>query len=311
MANTDYDFPHKSEASNNVALPYEQRHNNHPVPRGLQPGIHLIEAESLNRQLVGLEMLLEEVTMLPRKESFPALLWIAILIAVLLAPLVGLPDSGKGGENEHPTPSQETWSSLWEGDGVSSPATEGWWLRPWGTTSIYSAFSDGETVAVVDDPDPGDGAWMQKWVDLEPPFEFAARGRYDPLTARTGSVTIPWMFTGCHRMYAKVYPTKLQIGGPQPFDVPAVQGEWYNLTFDVKAPLDVDVYSNGLFIGNVEMNPQDRLSFDSPDYKPGVASIVTPVPTAKGMVDYIRTTMEPIQEVGQRCVTGHLLSSST
>jgi hypothetical protein len=245
-------------------------------------------------------MLLEEVTMLLRKESFPALLWMAVLITVLLAPLVGLPDSGKGGESENPAPSQGNWSSLWEGDGVSSPASEGWWLRPWGTTSIYSAFSDGETVAVVDDPDPGDGAWMQKWVDLEPPFEFAARGRYDPLTARTGSVTIPWMFTGCHRMYAKVYPTVLQIGGAQPFDVPAVQGEWYNLTFDVKAPLDVDVYNNGLFIGNVEMNPRDRLSFDSPDYKPGVASIVTPVPTAKGMVDYIRTTMEPIQEVGPK-----------
>ena len=249
---------------------------------------------------MGLEMLLEEVMMLRRKDSFSALLWIVALIVVLLAPLVGLPDFGRGGENEHPTPSQGTWSSLWEGDGVSSPSTEGWWIRTWGSVSVYSDISDGETVAVMDDPDPGEGGWMQKWVDLEPPFEFAARGRYDPLTARTSPVTIAWMFTGCHRMFGQVYPTKLRIGGPRPFEVPAVQGEWYNLTFDVRAPLDVDVYSNGLFIGNVEMDPQDRLSFDPPDFKPGVATIITGGPTAMGMVDYVRTTMEPIQEVGPK-----------
>jgi len=260
----------------------------------------LFSAERLNRRPMGLEVQWEEEWMRHRRSSWLVLVWIVGMIAVSLFPLVELPDIGRGGESEHPTPAQGTWSSLWEGDGVNPPSAEGWWLRPWGTTSIYSAVSDGETVAVVDDPDPGDGAWMQKWVDLEPPFEFAARGRYDPVTVRTSPVTTAWMFTGCHRMFGQIYPTKLRIGGPQPFDVPAVQGEWYNLTFDVKAPLDVDVYSNGLFIGNVEMNPQDKLSFDSPDYKPGVATLVTPVPTAKGMVDYIRTTMEPIQEVGPK-----------
>ncbi|MFQ6061362.1 MAG: hypothetical protein ACE5KV_08770, partial [Thermoplasmata archaeon] len=243
---------------------------------------------------------MEEDSMPGRTSSLFALQLTTVVLTISIAPLVEFPDVGKGGENEPPTPTQGTWSSLWEGDGVSSPESEGWWLRPWGFTSIYSDISDGETVAVVDDPDPVEGAWMQKWVDLEPPFEFAARGRYDPLTTRTSPVTIAWIFTGCHRLFGQVYPTKLRIGGPHPFEVPAVQGEWYNITFDVKAPLDVDVYSNGILIGNVEMNPKDRLSFDPPDNKPGVATIISGAPTSKGMVDYIRTTMEPIQEVGPK-----------
>lgn len=238
--------------------------------------------------------------MYPRKGCLRVLVLTVGLIAVVLLSLIGFPDVGQGGDEEHPSPTQGTWSSLWEGDGVNPPSTEGWWVRNWGGTSIYSTVSDGETVAVVDDPDPADGAWMQKWVDFEAPFEFAARGRYDPLTTRTSFVTTAWMFTGCHRMFGQIYPTKLRIGGPKPFEVPAVQGEWYNLTFDVKAPLDVDVYSNGAFIGNVEMDPQDRLSFDPPDHKPGVATIITGVPTALGMIDYVRTTMEPIQEVGPK-----------
>ncbi len=232
--------------------------------------------------------------------SLSALELIAVVLIASIAPMGAFLDVGKGGEGEQPIPAQGTWSSLWEGDGVSSPSTEGWWIRTWGSVSVYSDISDGETVAVVDDPDPAEGGWMQKWVDLKPPFEFAARGRYDPLTTRTSPVAIAWMFTGCHRLHGLVSPTYLRIVAPHAFEVPAVQGQWYNLTFDVKAPLDVDVYSNGILIGNVEMNPEDRLSFDPPDNKPGVATIVAPRPTAKGMIDYVRTTMEPIQEVGPK-----------
>ncbi|MFQ6128717.1 MAG: hypothetical protein ACE5QW_07440 [Thermoplasmata archaeon] len=229
-----------------------------------------------------------------------SLIWVFALLLVSTGPLHESPSIEKEDTSEGPIPMQETWSSLWEGDGVSSPSSEGWWLRPWGFTSIYSDFSDGETVAIVDDPDPVDGAWMQRWVDFEPPFKLAARGRYDPATSRTSRVTMAYFFTGCHKIYANFNPTYLRIGGPDPFDIPAVQGTWYNVTFDVRAPLDVDVYLDGILVGNVEMAPSDRLIFDSPDNKPVIATLISGIPTSLAMVDYIRTTMQPIGEVGPK-----------
>lgn len=199
-----------------------------------------------------------------------------------------------------PDPSQE-WCSLWEGDGSSPPTSEGWWVRTWGSVSISSGVSGGETVAINDDPSNANGGWMQRWMDFEPPFELAVRGRYDPGTLRTGFVYMAYFFTGSHALLVGFYPTYLRIGGPNAFDIPAIQGTWYNITFDVKAPLDVDIYRDGLLEGNVEMEPVDSIIWDQPLNKPVIAAIVTGTsPPSLGMVDYIRTTMCPPTEVGPK-----------
>lgn len=223
-------------------------------------------------------------------------IWILILVLVLSDLLFLSPLTGGGNDGGRPKPTQETWSSLWEGDGISPPGSEGWLVRTWGTTSIYSSTSDGETVAIVDDPDFTDGAWMQRWVDFYPPFKLAVRARYDPTSIRTGAVTIADFFTGCHRLSGFLRPSLLRVSGPNSFDVPVTQGTWYNLTYDVKAPLDVDVYLDGILTGNVEMGPVDMVIFDQPPNKPAILTAYSSESLSLAMVDYIRTTMDVVQE---------------
>lgn len=192
-----------------------------------------------------------------------------------------------------------TWCSLYEGDGGSSPATEGWTVRPFGATSITGSSSGGSTVAIVSDADTSNGAWMQRFMDLQPPFNLSVRGRYDPATARTGRVGLAYGFTGTHAFRASLYPSSIRIDGIAPvLTLPATQGTWYNITFDAKAILDVDVYVDGVLVGNGEMQPTDRIIFDEPNNKAVIAALETRTDeTSLAMVDYIRTTMCPPTDV--------------
>jgi len=213
-------------------------------------------------------------------------------VIILTAPVPTV----SGSDAEGPRPM--TWCSLYEGDGVSSPSSEGWTVRP-GSGTITSGISDGATVAIVNDPTlVGGSSWMQRFVNFEPPFIISARGRYDPSTTYNGRMVLMSAFTGNHSIGATIYPTHLYIGAVPVLDLPAVQGTWYNVTFDARAPLDVDVYVNGAFISNVEMYPRDLVIWDQPLNKPVALAIGTEVEEqTKGMVDYIRTTMCPLTEV--------------
>ncbi len=203
------------------------------------------------------------------------------------------PDQAYGGEVP-----RSSWCSLYEGDGVSSPSTEGWTVRPFGGTTITAGVSDGATVATVNDPTTGNGAWIQRFMDFEQPFVISARGRYDPSTSYTGLVHLIYVFTGNHTIGASIFPTYIRIDAIPIIYVPAVQGTWHNVTFDAKAPLDVDVYVDGALVGNVEMRPADLIIWDQPLNKPAILAIGTLLQEkASGMVDYIRTTMCPPKEI--------------
>jgi len=202
-------------------------------------------------------------------------------------------DEGRLGDPQLPS-----WCSLYEGDGVSDPSAEGWDVRPFGGTTITAGFSDGATVAMVNDPTSANGAWMQRFMDFEQPFVISVRGRYDPSSSFSDFVTLLDVFTGNHSMGVSLYPTHMYIGAVPPIDLPAVKGTWYNVTFDARAPLDVDVLVDGVLVGNVEMYPIDLIIWDQPLNKPGLYAIGTGLDqTAAGMVDYIRTTMCPPNEI--------------
>lgn len=223
--------------------------------------------------------------------------WGIALLVALAAPLVvvgdGPPENGRGPGGPGPL---QPWCSLYEGDGVSSPSTEGWTVRPFGNT-IAGAVSDGATVAIVDDSALSNGAWVQRYMDFVPPFNISVRGRYDLATPRTGGVGLMYVFTGTHAITARITPTTITVGSVPVLVVPGTRG-WYNITFEARAILDVDVYMNGVFAGNVEMVPSDSIIFDQVRNKPVIASIVTLIEeTSVGMVDYIRTTMCPPTEV--------------
>src|SRR3989304_4177527 len=120
----------------------------------------------------------------------------ALLLVILLVTAFGAPvlaagmsaeDSGPGG-GVHP---RAAWCSLYEGDGGSSPAAEGWTVRAFGTTSITGGMSGADTVAIVNDGTAADGAWMQRFMNFQPPFNVSVRGRYDPAAARTGPGRAP------------------------------------------------------------------------------------------------------------------------
>jgi hypothetical protein len=219
-----------------------------------------------------------------------------LLLVVIAAPLI----PSRYAESEEDGGAilqQETWSSLWEGDGVSPPSSEGWNVRHWGSVSLTPGISDGETVAIVDDSDNSQGGWMQRFIDFEPPFKIAARGRYDPLTMRIGDAKIPHVYTGTHHLGADYYPSYIRILGVPTFDIPTLQGVWHNVTFDVRAPLDVDVYVDGIFVRNIEMEPADSIIFDQTRCKPAITTLETTIPgTPVAMVDYIRTTLPSINE---------------
>ena len=224
--------------------------------------------------------------------SFVLCLQLLSSLLILTAPIPTV----SGSDAEGPRPM--TWCSLFEGDGVSSPSAEGWTVRP-GSGTITSGISDGATVAIVTDPTlVGGSSWMQRFVNFEQPFIISARGRYDPSTAYDGRMVLLTVFTGNHSLSATIYPSRLNIGAVPVLDLPVVQGTWYNVTFDARAPLDVDVYVNGAFISNVEMYPRDLIIWDQPLNKPAVLTIGTEVEEqSKGMVDYVRTTMCPLAEI--------------
>jgi len=202
-------------------------------------------------------------------DSRTALLLVILLVTAFGAPVLAAgmsaEDSGRGG-GVHP---RAAWCSLYEGDGVSSPAAEGWTVRAFGTTSITGGMSGADTVAIVNDGTAADGAWMQRFMNFQPPFNVSVRGRYDPATARTGRVGLAYVFTGTHMFRASIYPASIAIVGAPALNFAATQGTWYNITFDAKAILDVDVYVNGVVMGNIEMLPTDRIIFDQP--KPNAA----------------------------------------
>jgi hypothetical protein len=219
-----------------------------------------------------------------------------LLLCALAAPLIAS-HRANSADSGDVTLQQETWLSLWEGDGTSDPSTEGWWVREFGSTTITPGVSDGATVAFRDDNDPGDGGWMQRFIDFEPPFKIATRARYDPTTTRSDDVGIPYVYTGTHSFAAIYYPTFIRIGGVPSFDIPTVRGEWHNITFEARAPLDVDVYVDGSFVRNMEMSPASDITFDQPDCKPAITALTTTIEgRSAAMVDYIRTTLPVIQE---------------
>ena len=219
-----------------------------------------------------------------------------LLLCALAAPLIAS-HSADSADSGGVTLQQETWLSLWEGDGTSDPSTEGWWVREFGSTTITPGVSDGATVAFRDDNDPFDGGWMQRFIDFEPPFKIATRARYDPTTTRADDVGIPYVYTGTHSFAAIYYPTFIRIGGVPSFDIPTVRGEWHNITFEARAPLDVDVYVDGSFVRNMEMSPASDITFDQPDCKPAITALTTTIEgRSAAMVDYIRTTLPVIQE---------------
>ena len=231
-------------------------------------------------------------------DSRTALLLVILLVTAFGAPVLAAgmsaEDSGRGG-GVHP---RAAWCSLYEGDGVSSPAAEGWTVRAFGTTSITGGMSGADTVAIVNDGTAADGAWMQRFMNFQPPFNVSVRGRYDPATARTGRVGLAYVFTGTHMFRASIYPASIAIVGAPALNFAATQGTWYNITFDAKAILDVDVYVNGVVMGNIEMLPTDRIIFDQPNNKAVIASLETDIAgTSLAMVDYIRTTMCPPTDV--------------
>jgi hypothetical protein len=171
-------------------------------------------------------------------------------------------------------------------------------VRAYAGTTISPGVSDGETVAIVTDGTTGNGAWMQRFVNFEQPFVISARGRYDPSTAYSDYMSLFTIFTGNHSLGVSLYPTHMLIGAVPSLDLPAVQGTWYNVTFDARAPLNVDVYVNGIFVSNVEMYPTNNIIWDQPANKPGIFAVGSSTEgRAKGMVDYIRTTMCPLTEV--------------
>src|SRR6059036_2403293 len=127
-----------------------------------------------------------------RREIVTRVVLLHALIVLLLAyPLPA------GASDADPLVAQ-AWCSLYEGDGVSSPGSEGWTVRAFGSTSISAGTSGGDTVAIVDDPTSADGAWMQRFMNFEPPFELSVRARYDPTTTSTGWVQMAYVFTGTH-----------------------------------------------------------------------------------------------------------------
>lgn len=220
----------------------------------------------------------------------------ACLVLVLVG---GYPSIASAAVESANGPAAGTYCSLYEGDGASPVSSEGWTDRSFGTTTITGAVSGGETVALRNDNDMAQGGWMQRFTNFTPPFNLSVRGRYDPTTIRGGLVDLAHFFTGTHAGRAALTPTQLRIIVTPPITLPATQGAWYNVTFEVLAPLSVNVYVNGAFAGSGELTRATRIVFDQPNYQPVILSLTTDPPgTALGMVDYIRTTACPPTVVG-------------
>ncbi len=232
--------------------------------------------------------------MIARRRAILGIVLLTVLLAAVEAASRAPLGTALGSGGMEP---RQAWCSLYEGDGFSSPSTEGWTVRAYGGNTITGAVSDGATVAIVDDGSLTDGAWLQRYMDFQPPFNISARGRYDLTTPRTDPFYLLDVFTGTHSIVASLTPTTISIGAVPVLTIPATRG-WYNITFEVRAILDVDVVINGVFAGNVEMRPSDLIIWDQTLNKPIIATLVTLIQyTAVGMVDYVRTTMCPPTEV--------------